>query len=138
MPPGQSLRERPAEVHEPWIGYFGILLSKDEVQQRLGGVSGAEIDHLVETHQILVLPVGHGEPAYPEFQFAKRPGLIPVVAAILAILEPVVESPYMIAAWFITPQPVLNGETPAQWLRKARSPKRLEEAARDSATRLGQ
>jgi hypothetical protein len=137
MPSGQSPRERLAAVHEPWIGYFGMLLSKDEVQQRLGGVSGVEMDHLVDTHQILALPVKPGELAYPEFQFAKA-GLVPVVATILAILEPVVESPYMIAAWFITPQPVLNGDTPSQWLKKTRNPKRLEEAARDSAARLGQ
>lgn len=138
VPLDQSPGRRLADVHDSWEGYFGHLLSEDDARQRLGGLSGVEIDDLVTTHQLLALPMKHGELAFPEFQFAGQAGLNPVVAAILAILEPVVESPYTMAAWFISPQPMLNGETPARWLERARSTERLTAAARDSAARLGQ
>ena len=138
LPLSPSPERRLADDHESWSGYFGHLLSNDEVQRPLGDLSDGAIDDLVANHQLLALPLNHGELAFPEFQFANHAGLNPVVAAILAILEPVVESPYTVAAWFITPQPMLNGETPAKWLKRARSAERLEAAARDSAARLGQ
>lgn len=135
MPLDRSFEQQSADVHGAWRGYFGPLLSKHEAQRRLGGLSEAKFDHLVAGHQLLALPTERGELA---FQFTQDCGLSPVVAAILAILGPVVATPYTTAVWFITPQPVLNGETPAQWLRQARSPQRLKEAARGSAARLGQ
>ena len=138
LPVSQPSRQRLADIHGSWSGYFGRLLSEDEARQRLGGLSGAELDQLVKMHQLLALPTKHGGLVFPEFQFTNQSGLNPLMATILAILEPVVATPYTLAAWFIMPQPVLNGETPMQWLRQVRSPERLKKAARDSAARLGQ
>ena len=47
-----------------------------------------------------------------------------------------VETPYTIASWFVTPEALLDGKTPAAWLRARRDPYRAVEAARRYAERL--
>jgi len=74
--------------------------------------------------------------AFPSFQFASTGEPYPALAEVLKCFDGAVASPYTIASWFVTPQPLLRGKTPAQWLRLGRSAEHVKEAALRTAARL--
>jgi hypothetical protein len=59
-----------------------------------------------------------------------------VMQTVLELFAGEVETPYTIAFWLISPQELLGGMTPAEWLASGRGPELLHEAARRAVARL--
>jgi hypothetical protein len=60
------------------------------------------------------------------------------LADILRTFAPAEVSPYTLASWFVTPQPLLDDTPPAQWLAEGSDPALAIEAARRTAAHLAQ
>ena len=87
---------------------------------------------------LLAVRGGDGQLRFPAFQFGPTGKPLPGLGAILAVLLPVVATPYTIASWFVTGAAELEGMTPASWLREGREPDRALVAAHRYAVRLAQ
>jgi len=124
--------------HPEWHRHVGRILSRRQVQEVLQVASSARVDELVEQGQLLGLPAQENELAFPAFQFTDDGRILPVLPAILATFGVAEASPYTIASWFVTPQLLLRRQTPSAWLRQGKDPELVKEAARRSASRLGQ
>src|SRR3954447_1247395 len=74
--------------------------------------------------------------SYPAFQFSPNGRLYPEIAKILEIFSDVVETPYTIASWLVSPQDLLEGETPIAWLRAGKDSSQVLAAAQRSAGEL--
>lgn len=74
---------------------------------------------------------------FPAFQFDLEQGrAYPAVPPAIGHFKEASVDPYTAASWFCEPQPVLEGLTPAEWLRERRADRLLIEAARRSAAPL--
>jgi hypothetical protein len=100
--------------------------------------SHREVQDLAERGQLLALKASRGRSLYPAFQFDGDGKPYRELPEILRIFSGVVQTPYTIASWFVSPQDVLDGDTPVAWLRSGRDPEHLFEAARRSAWFLAQ
>lgn len=105
--------------------YLGPLLDPHQVQTALDSGS-----------RLLVLSRTDGRKIYPAFQFGQDGHPYPEIEKVLEIFEGTVESPYTVASWFVSPQDLLEDETPATWMRSRRQPELLLEAARRVAAKL--
>jgi hypothetical protein len=120
-----------------WRERLGRLLSRDEVQELLGLKSRQAAHDLTKRGRLLALATQSGRPLFPAFQFDLEQGR--AYAAVPPAIEHFSEArvdPYTAASWFCEPQPVLEGLTPAEWLRERRADRPLIEAARRSAAPL--
>ena len=120
-----------------WRERLGRLLSRDEVQELLGLRSRQAVHDLAKRGRLLALPTQGGRPLFPAFQFDLEQGRVysAVPSAIGRFKEAGVDA-YTAASWFCEPRPVLDGLTPADWLRERRADRPLIEAARRSAAPL--
>ena len=121
-----------------WGRHLGPLLDGKQVQQLLGVRTRQASHDLMKRGRLLGLPTQNGRLGFPAFQFADDGRPYPALPAILDQFAGAVVSPYTVASWFVTPQALLGGETPAGWLRLGRGSDVVEEAARRSAARLRQ
>jgi hypothetical protein len=120
-----------------WRRHLGPLLDGKQVQELLGGRTRQAVNDLLKRRRLLGLPIGKRRVVFPAFQFrAGRPH--PELAAILETFADADVGPYTVASWFMTPQPLLEHETPARWLQRGCDGEQVKEAARRSAARLGQ
>lgn len=117
-----------------WRTQLGDLLRADEAASVLGTTT-EEVERLVAGGELLALPAGDAV-LLPAFQFAHGQPLQGLVH-VLAELRPVVETPFTIASWLTGPQPELDGQTPAAWLRRGSDADRAVIAARRFAAQLG-
>jgi hypothetical protein len=120
-----------------WRRHLGPLLDGEQVRQLLGVRTRQAIHDLVKRRRLLGLEQ-KGRLVFPAFQFTSTGRPHPALPAILDILTGAVVDAHTIASWFVTPQPLLDGETPAHWLQLGRDSALAMEAARRSAARLGQ
>jgi hypothetical protein len=95
-----------------------------------------ELVALQREGRLLILDSFDGEKLHPAFQFSPAGKPYPEVSRVLEIFSGAVDSPYTIASWFVSPQDLLEANTPAAWLRSGRDPELLFEAARRSAAPL--
>lgn len=93
----------------------------------------AEISRLPE-EQLFAVPTGNGF-GYPAMQI-KDGQLLAGFAETVAALEPVVETPYTIIGWLMTPSAALDELTPLAWLHQEREPEIVIVEARRYAARL--
>ncbi len=121
-----------------WRRQIGPLLDGQQVRQLLGVRTRQAVHDLVKRGRLLGLPSRDGSTVFPAFQFSAEGRPLLALPAILATFSGTVESPYTIASWFVSPQPLLDGDTPAAWLRAGRDPEVAGEAARRAAARLAQ
>ena len=119
-----------------WREAVGSLLELDQLPQILGEESGHEAQELARQQRLLALSTSDGRQLFPVSQFDAWGRPFPEIKAILGIFSGVVSTPYTIASWMVSPQDLLEGETPADWLRAGRDPAALLEAARRSASKL--
>lgn len=126
----------PSEIEALWRRHLGELLDSEQVRQRLRARTPRAVDELVKRRQLLGLATQSGHLVFPAFQFAASGRTYPALPAILEAFAGAVFSPYTVASWFVTPEPFLEGETPARWLQRGGSPARVEEAARQSAAQI--
>jgi hypothetical protein len=120
-----------------WRERLGRLLSREEVQELLGLQSRQAVHDLAKRGRLLALATQSGRSMFPAFQFDLEHGRTysAVPPAIRHFKEAHVD-PYTAASWFCEPQPLLEGLTPAEWLRERRAERPLIEAARRSAAPL--
>jgi hypothetical protein len=118
-----------------WHRHLGLLLSTKQVRELMGIGSRQAISERVKRRRLLAVPGPDGKPLFPTFQFAGRRPL-PGLGAILDAFRGAVSSPYAVASWFVTPEPLLDDKTPAAWLREAGAPDRAVQAAWRYAERL--
>lgn len=121
-----------------WKRHLGPLLDCKQVQMMLGGRTRQAVSDLAKRKRLLALPDAKGRLRFSSFQFTSTGRPLPGLADILELLAAADVNPYTMASWFVTPQPALNGESPVDWLRSGRDVSVVVEAARRSASRLGQ
>ena len=122
-----------------WTRRFGLLFDRQQAQEILGIRSRQAASQLVKRCRLLALPRSDGRLAHPAFQFSPSGRPYEAVAAILEAFAPADLSRYTLAGWFVTPQRLLGGATPAEWLRRGRDPsarskRRSEAPAASSAS----
>lgn len=119
-----------------WGKVLAPLFDVEQAQAVLKVGSRQAVSDLAKRERILALDGSGGRKLYPGFQFGPNGRPYPEVAEVIRIFAGVVETPYTIASWFVSPQDLLNGETPAAWMRTRRESNLLLEAARRSADKL--
>ncbi len=119
-----------------WGRHLGPLFDMDQTRTLLNVGSRQAVSDLARRGRLLALEASGGRKLYPAFQFGPGGRPYAEVPRVLEIFAGAVESPYTIASWFVSPQDLLEGETPTAWLRSRREPEPLFEAARRVAARL--
>ena len=119
-----------------WQEALGPLLDLESIRKTLGDERAEEARDLGSRQRLLVLPTADGRQLYPGFQFTDQGRPYPGIETVLGIFTEVVATPYTIASWMVSPQDLLDGETPVTWLRAGRDSAPLLEAARRSASKL--
>jgi hypothetical protein len=102
----------------------------------MGGRSRQAVYGMVQRRRLLALPATGRRLLFPAFQLdpAGRPR--PVVPKVLALFADAAVSPFTIASWFRTRQPLLGGHSPAEHLAAGDDPALVEQAARRTAAKL--
>jgi hypothetical protein len=119
-----------------WHRHLGPLYSTKQVRELTGRGTRQSVSELAKRGRLLALPQADDRLAFPAFQFGRSGERLPGLERILEVFDGAVETPYTIASWFVTPDPRLNGKTPAAWLRAGRRPEPVLEAATRYAERL--
>jgi hypothetical protein len=119
-----------------WHKQLGPLLSSKQVRELMGRGTRQSVNELARRNRLLALPQSDGNLAFPVFQFGASGSRLPGLESILDEFAEAVETPYTVASWFVTPEPLLENRTPADWLRRRRSKARALEAAHRYADRL--
>jgi hypothetical protein len=119
-----------------WTDRLGPFYSTKQVRELMGIGSRQAISERVKRRRLLALPGPDGSPRFPAFQFGRDGRPLPGFGAILDTLSDAVESAYTTASWFVTLEPLLDGKSPARWLRDGGEPERAVTAASRYADRL--
>ncbi len=100
-------------------------LSSDEVRSFVGR-SRPTINKMAKDGLLLAVPDGRSL-RFPRWQFdaQTKDGLIPGLHAVLAVVD---ASQFRTAAWFVSHNPALDGDTPADVLRRGNIERIVEEA----------
>ncbi len=125
-----------AAANSVWSRHLGPMFDAEQAMTMLGVSSRQAVSDLAKRGRLLALDVGRGRKRYPAFQFGENGRPHPDLVPILALFAPVVETPYTIASWLVSPNHLLGDETPIAWMRARRESARLLEAARRAAERL--
>jgi hypothetical protein len=125
-----------ATAEAVWGRHLGPLFDVEQVKAVLAVGSRQAVSDLAKRGRLLALDASGGRKLYPAFQFGPDGRPYPELARILAAFEGAIETPYTVASWLVSPQDLLEGETPAAWMRLRRAPELLQEAARRAAAAL--
>lgn len=126
-----------SELDASWFARLGPTLSERDVRRRLQR-DGADVAATVRADRLLGLPTETGALVYPAFQFGEGGRPHPALGSVLEMFDGAVETPYTVAAWFVSPQELLGGETPLGWLGQGGEHELLIEAARSAAASFRQ
>lgn len=99
-----------------WEGQLGLLLSSTDFQ-RSTGLSRQALSQAVESGRVLRLTTKAGKTCYPAFQLDDSGRVLPGLRPVLATFAGRIRSPWTAASWLTSPQPELDGATPADFLR---------------------
>ncbi len=133
---GQRAALLAAGLYE-WKQQVGPTLTGRQLKILLGIKTRQGVHDLLKRGRLLALEAQSGQWVYPSFQFNERGRPHAVMTEVLAHFAGADVSPHTIASWFTSPQALLDGNTPAVWLKRGGEPERVVEAARRSAARLG-
>jgi hypothetical protein len=119
-----------------WAQHLGPVYPTKHVRE-LFKSSKQAVNDRARRGTLLALRTEAGEVVYPAFQFG--PGGQPLrgISDVIGALKDVVETPYTIAAWLVSPEAELDGSTPIEQLRLGRRDV-VADVARDYAARLRQ
>ncbi len=118
-----------------WRDQLGPLYSTRQVSVLMGNSKQA-VSELARRKRILALSSRRGPPLFPAFQFGRDGRPLPGIPQVIAILAPVVATPFTIASFLSTAQAALEGQTPARWLKRRRPLEPVLASARRQAARL--
>jgi len=121
---------------EFWVQALGPLLQIDGARDLLKLKNRGQVRDLSASGQLLEIGSPEGHELYPAFQFDASGSPYPEVASVIKTFSDVVETPYTIASWFVSPQDLLDGETPIAWMRAKKDTSELLAAAKRSADEL--
>jgi len=119
-----------------WREVLGPLLDIQGTADLLGLKNRRQVRELAASGKLLELCSPEGHALYPVFQFDASGSPYPEIARVIETFSGIVATPYTIASWFVSPQDLLEGETPAVWLRSGRDSELLFEAAWRAADKL--
>lgn len=119
-----------------WRRQLGPSYSTRQVRELMRIGSRQAISDRVKRHRLLALPGPDGQPLFPAFQFTADGRPLPALHLVLERLAGAVETPYTTASWLVTPEPLLEDRTPAEWLREGEASERVLEAAARYVERL--
>jgi hypothetical protein len=119
-----------------WHKQLGPHYSSKQVREVMGRGTRQSVSELVKRRRLLALPQEDGRLAFPAFQFGPGGRRLRGLEDILEAFHGATETPYTVASWFVTPEPLLDGKTPAEWLRRGRPVAPALEAAQRYAARL--
>lgn len=127
-----------AAAEAAWTNHLGPLLDTKQVQELLGVRSRQAVSDLSSRRRLLALPHSGRRVVYPAFQFAASGRPLEALPSVLTefVDRRAAASPWTIASWFVTPQSLLGGWTPARWLKARRDPEKVALAARRAASRM--
>jgi hypothetical protein len=125
-----------AVAESAWRQALGPLFDTEEARMVLGVRSRQAVHDLAARGRLLSLPTRDGRKLYPAVQFGNQGRPFPELPEILRAFEGKAESPYTVASWLVSPQILLEGETPVAWLRSGRDAALVVEAAHRSASAL--
>ena len=125
-----------ATAEAVWGRHLGPLFDLEQAKAVLAVGSRQAVFDLAKRGRLLALDAAGGRKLYPAFQFGPDGRPYPELAPVLAAFSGAIETPYTLASWLVSPQDLLEGETPAAWMRSRRDPERLQEAARRAAAAL--
>lgn len=94
-----------------WAKQLGPVYRQPDVARMLGKSKQA----VSADKHLLRLTMRNGDIGYPVFQFDGRRQL-PGVGEIVALLAPLVATPWTVASWLTSPQPTLEGARPLDLL----------------------
>lgn len=109
-------RLRGLKARDQILGAEGGTLPASRVAEHLR-ISRQAVDKRRRSGKLVGLDIGRHGHAYPAWQFDER-GVLPGLEAILAALR--VGDPWMQAAFFLSGDPRLDGDTPLDQLRRGR------------------
>ena len=115
-----------------WETHLGPLYTTREVTD-LMSVTRQAVNERVKRGTLLALPQQNGDYLYPAFQFGEDGKQRRAVRDALSVFPRGVVDPHTLASWFVSPQGLLEGRTPADWVARRRPSEPLLEAARRSA-----
>jgi len=119
-----------------WDRHLGTMLDGRQVQELLGVQTRQAVNDLMKRGRLLGLPVKSRRWAFPSFQFSGSGRPYTVLPDVLAAFDGVVTTPYTVASWFVSPHPLLDDQTPAEWLSAGRDGELVRQAAQRSAARM--
>ncbi len=119
-----------------WGRHLGPMLDAEQAKTLLGVASRQAVSDLAKRGRLLALDAAGGRKLYPAFQFGQDGRPYRELAQVLPLFAGVVETPYTTASWLVSPNRLLENDTPAAWMRAGGEPDRLLEAARRAAARL--
>lgn len=120
-----------------WENALGPLLSSGQVRDLLGGVSRQRVDELTRGHRLIGLLDRNGRRRFPAFQFLDARPLEELIAAYWTLAADAADE-WTAASWCVSPDPALEGMSPAAWIRAGRDAERLRVLAGHDASRLRQ
>lgn len=120
-------------VQHPWDTQIGPFYDTPAVV-RLLGVSKQAVADRARRGTLLRVTTRQGRHLYPVFQFDGR-HLVLAVPEVLGPFRDTHVDGWAVASWFTTPAAVLDGATPAQWLRDGHDPAPVVAIAHDVAAR---
>jgi hypothetical protein len=120
-----------------WKEHLGPLLEAKQVREVLGVGTRQAVSDLRSRGRLLGLTRQDTRVVYPAFQFGSGGRPFPELPEILDHFDRSEVDRWTVASWFVTPQALLNGQTPVQWLRGDGDRDRVVQAARRTASRLG-
>lgn len=121
-----------------WEERLGAMLDTAQVCQRLG-VSRQAVAKAVDSGRLVAIPAGKSR-RFPvwQFSFGDTLAIRPQAGGVIASFREVYPdfTPLQVASWAMTPQPELEGSTPARWLEKAKPLEPVLTVARRAAAAL--
>lgn len=96
-----------------WAAQLGPAYRQGDVARLLGKSKQA----VSSDRRLLKLEMRNGEVGYPAFQFDGRRQL-PGIRDVIAVLDSAVATAWTTASWLTSPTAALDGQTPAQALRR--------------------
>jgi hypothetical protein len=120
-----------------WEGQLGLLLSSTDFQ-RSTGLSRQALSQAVEARRVLRLTTKAGKTCYPAFQLDESGRVLPGLRPVLVTFAGGVRSSWTAASWLTSPQPELDGATPAGFLRAGGDADQVRRLAERVVARLGE
>jgi hypothetical protein len=118
-----------------WENELGPLVSSADVRQLLGDVSRQRVDELLRARRLIGLRDRAGRRRFPLFQFVDGQPIDALIVAYWTVADGAANQ-WTAASWCVSPDPALQGTSPAQWAKARKDPERLLTVARQDAARL--